>query len=347
MGGSIREKAHIVLILAFTLVIGIGLSLYWASPEDRVSVFHAGSLSRPFEIINNENDDFNLKLEPSGSVEALRKITTLGKTPDIIAVSDYTLIQDHLIPDYTDWYVQFARNEVVIAYNQGGIHSDEINENNWFEILSRPDVKFALGDPNADPGGYRIMMTLMLADIYYSSENIRIFDELITSNTNIETPENDNGIYNLEVLPLSDLRLNRDKIRVESMEIAAVLALKEGSVDYMFNYRSVAEQFNFEYLELPDKINLSDVEHEDYYAQTQVKLSDGKIVYGKPIVYAVTALDNARNMDASMKFLRYLLSDEGLEVFDYMGQPSINPSIVNNLDYTPDYIMDLVIEHAD
>ncbi|KXB00541.1 hypothetical protein AKJ47_01005 [candidate division MSBL1 archaeon SCGC-AAA261G05] len=338
-------KRELLIGITLLVIIASGLAIYRTSSSGVVKVFHAGSLSQPFEKINEENNSFNLQREPSGSVEVMRKVTELGKKPDIVAVSDYSLIPDYLIPEYTDWYVQFARNEIVIAYSSESAYSSEIDENNWFKILGRSDVKFAFGDPNADPGGYRAMMTIQLAENYY--DNSRIFDDLIAANTAMVAPTLENGVYTLEAIPLEELSPNTSKVQVGSMEVAVIPALEEGSVDYMFNYRSIAKQHNFQFVELPSEINLSKVKYAENYARARVKLSDGKTKSGKPIVYGATMLRNAEHEEASLKFLRYLLSDGGRGILEDMGQPPINPPIVNSLDNVPSEIRDLVSEYAD
>ena len=38
---------------------------------------------------------------------------------------------------------------------------------NWHEILSSKDVIYARSDPDADPGGYRTVLTFKLAEKYF------------------------------------------------------------------------------------------------------------------------------------------------------------------------------------
>ncbi|HEX6942653.1 MAG TPA: substrate-binding domain-containing protein, partial [Gemmatimonadaceae bacterium] len=60
-------------------------------PEGPLVVFTAGSLARPMRAAL---DSFSAKtgvryeLESAGSLETARKITELGKTPDVIALAD-------------------------------------------------------------------------------------------------------------------------------------------------------------------------------------------------------------------------------------------------------------------
>ena len=65
-----------------------------------------------------------------------------------------------------------ATNELVLAYNSKSKYADEINANNWYQIISRPDVKFGFADPRMDAVGYRTLMALKLAESYYGVDNI-------------------------------------------------------------------------------------------------------------------------------------------------------------------------------
>ncbi len=103
----------------------------------------------------------------------------------------------------TESYIQFARNEIVLCYTGESKYRNKINQNNWYKILSKPDVKFAFGNPNADPGGYRAVMAVQLAEIYY--ENASIFNKLITKNTDMNSPEKENGKFIIKTKKLTNM----------------------------------------------------------------------------------------------------------------------------------------------
>ena len=65
--------------------------------------------------------------ENSGSLEAARKLTELGKIPDVIGVADYGVIPKLLIPSTPRWYATFARNSMVLIYTDqsGGCRRDQ------------------------------------------------------------------------------------------------------------------------------------------------------------------------------------------------------------------------------
>lgn len=337
------EKTTTIALVLIAIAIAGGVTLYYTMRPSGVKVFHAGSLAKPFKAIDEETETFSLLREPSGSVKVMRKITEQGKRPDVAAASDYSLIPDFLFKEnLTDWYLQFARNEVVLVYHEGeSKYASEINQNNWYKILSRPDVDFAFGNPNADPGGYRAMMTVQLAELYY--ENSKIFDDLIASNTTMEAPSEENGKYVIQAKELTALEPT-DKVTVGAMEVAVIPALEEGSVDYMFNYRSIAEQHGFEYISLPPQINLSKVEHGDLYGSVGLELTDGTVKWGKPIVYGITILKNAKNREKAIEFIEYLISEKGKSIFENMGQPPISPPVTNNIEKIPQEIRDKAVE---
>lgn len=341
MGNS---KISVVLIAVIVVAGGI---LYFYSENSsggssEVFVLHAGSLTKPFDRIDEIDNQFFVKNEPHGSVEVSRLVSEGIKSPDVAAVSDYSLIPDYMISEgLTDWYIQFARNDVVLCYTEQSENSGDINENNWYKILSRPNVSFAFGNPNADPGGYRAVMAVQLAEMYY--DNSQIFDVLIAKNTSMSAPEKENGKYTIETKNLDQLNPT-DKVAVGAMEVAVIPKLEEGSVDYMFNYRSIATQHGFDYVTLPDQVNLGRVKHADIYDDVRVKLTDGAVKNGKPIVYGITILKDAKNKEAAIDFLKFIFSEKGNSVFENMGQPPINPPRTNNEEALPEELKDLVVQ---
>jgi len=137
-----------------------------AMKQKELIIFHAGSLSVPIKQIAQEyekrNPDTKIFLESSGSLVCARKVTELKNPCDIIASSDYFVINELLIPDYASWSIRFATNEIVIAYQEKSKHSKEINSDNWMDILMKKDVIYSRSDPDSDPCGYRTVFTLCL-----------------------------------------------------------------------------------------------------------------------------------------------------------------------------------------
>jgi molybdate/tungstate transport system substrate-binding protein len=232
-----------------------------------LTIFHAGSLSIPLKDLNEEfkeymkvkGYDVEIKLEPSGSVMAVRKVTDLGKKADIVAVADYTLLPTFMYPKYADFYIAFARNELVLCYTDKSKYSDEINGENWYDILSRDDVKFGFSNPNIDPCGYRSVMAMKLAELYYKKP---IFHELIEKHTNIKA----NGT---KILTPKDITTD-GKVVIRDKSVDLIALLESGSIDYAFEYKSVALQHNLSFVELPDEVNLRNPLLKDWYEQVSI-----------------------------------------------------------------------------
>ncbi|AEF95622.1 tungstate ABC transporter substrate-binding protein WtpA [Methanotorris igneus] len=297
-----------------------------AKVEEKVlKIFHAGSLSVPFseyeKMFEKEHPNIDVQREPAGSVKCVRKITDLGKKADILASADYSLIPQMMMPKYADWYVMFARNEIVLAYTDKSKYKDEINSTNWYEILNKPDVKFGFSNPNDDPCGYRSQMVMQLAEIYY--KNPKIYDDLVLKNSNIKVEE-ENGTYT--ILVPQNVEVNTNKIVLRSKETDLLAPLEAGAYDYLFIYKSVAEQHHLKYIELPKEINLGYYEYEDAYKKVKLKLlGKNKTLVAKPIVYGLTIPKNAPHKKEAIEFVKMVL--EHPEVFEKNGQPAINPAV--------------------
>lgn len=310
--------------------------------EATLVVFHAGSLSVPFQQLETEFSEYaeenlgyrvTFQDEASGSVAAVRKVTDLGKNADVVGVADYTLIPQLMMPDYTDFYVLFATNEIVIAFTEHSKYAEEMKAHpeRWYEILAREDVSFGFSDPNQDPCGYRSVMVMKLADYYYDKP---VFETLVEKNTNIYF----NG--SAVVVP-KDIQIKSDRVVIRPKETDLTGLVESGSLDYFFIYKSVAEQHSLSYITLPAEINLRDFNKADFYGKVSVYLgSTGKVIPAKPIVYAVTVPKNAPNRELGMEFLRFMLGENGRRVFQENHQDFIWPPVA--FGNVPEEIGDIV-----
>ncbi|MCS7233688.1 MAG: tungstate ABC transporter substrate-binding protein WtpA [Synergistetes bacterium] len=308
---GLKTKVNI-LILALLLVF-LSLKTICHAQKLTLTIFHAGSLSVPFKILQKSFSESYLKktgievffkTEISGSIEAVRKVTDLGKRADIIAVADYELIPQLLYPKYVDFYVLFATNEIVLAYSDKSKYTKEINSTNWYDILLKEGVSFGFSDPNQDPCGYRSLMVIKLSDLYY---NKPVFESLIVSNTNITISGNSINVPK-DIIP-------KRKVIIRPKEVDLTALVESGALDYFFIYKSVAKQHGLKFVELPLEVNLKDVSLAETYKKINVILgSTNKTMSGTPIIYGLTILKNAPCKELAIRFLSYMLS-EGKEAF--------------------------------
>jgi len=290
--------------------------------EGKLIIFHAGSLTVPIQELTEkfqaQHPGVTFETEASGSNDAARKISELGREADLMMSADYTVIDKLLIPDFADWNVRFARNTMVVAYNDQSQYADEISADNWYEILTRDGVIYGHSDPDADPCGYRTLLVWQLAEEHYGVPGLNAtLDEHCP-------PEN---------------------VRPKSVELIALL--ESGDMDYAFEYRSVAVQHGLKFVELPDEINLSMVEHADFYSQATVDIAGSEpgttmTMTGSPIVYGVTIPRNAPSPDLAVEFVKFLLGPDGQAVMEGQGQPPIVPPAAGDKDALPSELQSLV-----
>ena len=171
------KKKLLVMSLILTIVLS-GCSVTTSETEtvEEITILHAGSLSVPFKEISEafmkEYPKYRVLHESAGSRDTARKVTDLGRKVEIVASADYTVIEELMMPDYTDWYINFATNEMVIMYTENSKRSDEITQDNWYEILLDSSVEYGHSEPNADPCGYRSQLVWQLAENHYNIEGL-------------------------------------------------------------------------------------------------------------------------------------------------------------------------------
>lgn len=317
-------KKFLTIIVLLVLAVGLGGSLIQAEEEisGDLVVLHAGSLSIPFsdmeETFEQMYPNVDVKREAAGSRTTVRKVTDLNRKADVIGSADYTVIEQLMVPGYTDWFINFATNEMVIMYTPHSTYAEEINSVNWYNILLRENVEFGHSEPNADPCGYRSQLVWKLAEKYYRENNLyqRLSDDC---------PDNN----------------------VRPKETDLIALLEAGSLDYIFIYRSVAEQHNMPYVKLPDKINLKTQKHSDFYKQAKYDVSGSKpgekiTKVGQPMVYGITIPDNAPNRKAAELFVGFVIDKNGQEILEKNGQPPIIPAVADGINNLPNNLKPLV-----
>jgi molybdate/tungstate transport system substrate-binding protein len=317
-----------IAIVACTSVAVFYTPSVEAQQAKTLKVFHAGSLAVPLEEAEKQfetlHPNVDVQRESMGSIAAIRQVTDIGKRGDVVASADYTLIPSMMYPEYADWTVRFATNDLVLAYNpEKSKYADEITPDNWYEILRKDGVVFAFSNPNLDPCGYRAVMVFQLSELYYGDE--KIFDELILDNTAITISEEEDGTYLIKTP--EDMKPNTEKVSIRPKSVELVALVEVGGLDYAFEYRSVAVQHNLAFVDLHEQIDLSKVEYADFYKKVKLQTADGETKTGKPIVYGITVPKNAENPELGLEFVKFIIGNKGQKIFADMGQPPIVPPV--------------------
>lgn len=287
-----------------------------------MTIFHAGSLAVPFRHVSaafmEENPDVKVEHEAGGSRKMIRQITQLGKEADILASSDYVAIRQLMFPEHADWYIAFATNRIVIAYTGKSAFADEINADNWHEILLREGVEFGRGDHNMDPCGYRTLLCWKLAEKHYGKE----------------------GLY--EKLQEG---CGEKNVRPKSEDLVSLV--QAGELDFAFEYYSVSRQHKLKFLTLPQEIDLSDASLKEVYSAVQVEVtgkkpSEMQVQKGEPILYAVTVPKNAADKDLACEWIKFLISDRGRHLVRENFQDPLSRPLAFAYDRVPETLKGLV-----
>jgi molybdate/tungstate transport system substrate-binding protein len=350
------KKTLYLIILA--ALVGAVACIPREREKTELRVLFAGSLIVPFDdmerAFEEKHPDVDVLMEGHGSIQCVRHVTELEELADVVAVADYALIPMMMygtsIPEtnqaYADWHLRFATNRLGIAYTSQSAYVDEINQDNWYEVLSRPNVLFGLADPRFDACGYRGLMISKLAESYYGDEDIfyNLLGDRFTLPIRVQTHDDASTILVPEVLePEKDGGL---VMRGSSVRLLGLL--ESGDLDYAFEYASVARQHKLEFLELPAEINLGAEEHAKDYERVRVSLAFQRFASvnpefeGKPIAYGITIPKNAPHPDLAAEFIRFLIGPEGQAVMERNQHPMILPPVADGGDAVPALLQPLV-----
>ena len=259
-------------------------------------VYNAGSLAYPFHELLAEfarkHPEVRGAQESSGSLEAARKLTELGKRPDVLAVADYGVIAQLLMPTLASWYVGFASNAMVLAFSDQSAAAGEINQENWWRVLLRPGIRWGHSNPSLDPNGYRTRMVFQLAEAYYHEPGLT-----------------------------RRLEAAVQPVYLRPSEAQLIGLVQAGELDYAWSYRSLAKTAGLRWISLPAAIDLSDPARSTEYAAARVRLpgprlgaADSVEFRGEPILYALTIPTGAPHPALAREFVAFVLSEEGREI---------------------------------
>ena len=297
-------------------------------------IYHAGSLSAAFKRVEAafqvDNPTVVITDKAFGSVDMARRVTTGGEAADIFATADYQNIDRLLKPKHAAYTIRFAQGGMVLLYHINDPNSKakvsaiadpgtpfDVTANppsipkavpEWYEILAQPGVQIAGADPGADPGGYRGVMIMQLAEQFYQKP----------------------GLYRA---------LRANYIYPGPGETAAE------TWDYRFSYESSAlaqarADPMIRYVHLPAEVSLADSTKNAFYRKASVKIAglaktDLEVeVIGTRATWGITVLNTSKHLDNAIAFLHFLLTPaKGGALQKSAGPEPILPATVSEEDY--------------
>jgi molybdate/tungstate transport system substrate-binding protein len=314
-------------------------------------VFAAGSLIIPFtdleKAFESKYPHIDVQAQYHGSIQVIRHATELHEPIDVVATADASLIPMLMYATndpntglpYADWYIRFASNRLAIAYQTDSQYASEINADNWYEILTRPEVKVGLADPRFDAVGYRALMVFALAGDYFHQPTIftDMFKEQFSFPLGIFS---ETDLTTITVPEILETKTN-SHIVLRGASIELIALLESGDLDYAFEYESVIHQHGLNMVGLPEALNLGEEANEQFYNTVQVdedfqRFATVKPVFrGERIGYGITIPSSAPHPEEAALFIAFLLSPEGRAVMQADSHPMFDPAIGDNYNNIP------------
>ena len=124
------------------------------------------------DTLRHDTPAYALQQENAPSLEAVRKLTDLGRVPDVLATADVALFDALVLPAHSAWYVVFGTNALVLAYGPRSVGREALTREAWWRVLLRPGLRIGRSDPSLDPSGYRTLMALQLAERHHNQPGL-------------------------------------------------------------------------------------------------------------------------------------------------------------------------------
>jgi molybdate/tungstate transport system substrate-binding protein len=323
------KKLIIIVCIIGALSIGVGAwivegSISSESNKGEVFVMYAGSLVKTFENkigpSFQKDTGYSYVGEGKGSVQLANMIIDKQREPDVFVSAGTIPIMKLMnqTPPLAQWFVKFASAEMVIAYSPNSPFFNELEkarkgEVPWYEILSEDGLKSRRSDPELDPKGYYMIIVAELANKYYNDSTIK--DRILGEDRNPR-----------QLLP----------------EESLLTTLEQGQIDAAATYKHEAVARGLPYITLPIEINLSDPEASNFYGQATYALANGQIVKGNTIDFSITLPETTKNIDGSIAFVKFLLSEKGLDMLRADGLDPIKPVAEGDFESMPPAIKELL-----
>jgi len=341
-----RKSLAIILLLSLLgLCLGSCSGQGAGAEKTPLVVFAAGSLIIPFDHIEKAFEEkypnIDVQSEYHGSIQVIRHATELHKPIDVVTTADAALIPMLMyatnLPEteqpYANWHIRFASNHLALAYQTESKYANEINAENWTEIISRPDVKIGIADPRFDASGYRALMAFALAEIANENHGLfsPMFDRQFTFPVTIFRGDELTTITVPEILETK----SGSHIVIRGASIQLIALLESGDLDYAFEYESVIQQHDLKMVSLPAEVNLGEDENKELYQQVQVNLDFQRFASIKPqfrgerIGYGITIPASALHPDQAAQFIAFLLSAEGRNLMEADHHPMFETFIAD------------------
>jgi molybdate/tungstate transport system substrate-binding protein len=221
-----------------------------------------------------------------------------------------------LEPHFTNWYIQYAGTEMVVAYNPNGKYASGFKaiadgskpQQDLFTLLQTPGLKLGRTDPNIDPQGRDFICMLELAQSFYHLPSDTVAKILGTTD------------YGSASSP---------QIYAES---SLDSTLQSGQLDAASAFVTQAIELHLSYVPLVPQINLCCSKYATYYHTASITVKSGT-KHGSPQVIDITIV--GAPTEAGIAFVKYTLSPAGLALYKQGGFTVLPPTLFGTKSGVP------------
>jgi molybdate/tungstate transport system substrate-binding protein len=241
---------------------------------------------------------YTLDITRQSSVLLANRIASGDLKPDVYISSDANVMELVMGPANNDrarWYLPILRSRTVIMHGTQTGFKDDIEAVRagklpWYELMQRQGLVLKRPNPTIDSGGYRAIFVFDLAERLYKLPELK---QRVLGNDNNESQYFDRS---------KDFPLIRD-----------------GSIDVFLTYITNPLVEGLPFLDLPEEIDQSNPSMQDWYGTASYTNPHGQTFRGTYAAYAVTIPVAAANPTAAEAFVRLLLSEKGMAMFERAG----------------------------
>jgi len=310
---TVRMKRYLAVVLIIAvIVILVGSYLYVQKPSQSLEVYAADAyVAEANHLISGFKNITGLPINDAkgGGSFTLASQIGQGDPADVfISVALNSYQKQYLGSRYSGWAVAFAADSLVIAYNNAtltgasksvislfklaALSNSSSGYADAFENLTSGNFKVGISDPNKDPAGLRAMISLEIAGYLYHNGNLFYYTERMQSDGAISSA---------------------------SSAAELVAPLEQGSISFLYIYKSSAISQWLGYIELPQDLNFGNLSLGPFYSKFSYTTALGNQT-GSPVFLYISALANDSLGSEAMKFVCYVInnseqmSEFGMEV---------------------------------
>jgi molybdate/tungstate transport system substrate-binding protein len=241
---------------------------------------------------------YTLDVTRQSSVLLANRIASGELTPDVYISSDANVMELVMGPANNDrarWYLPILRSRTVIMHGTQSRFNNDIEAVRagklpWYELMQRPGLVLKRPNPTVDSGGYRAIFVFDLAERLYKLPGLK---QRVLGDDNNESQYLDRS----KDFPL----------------------IHDGSIDVFVTYITNPLVEGMPFLDLPEEIDQSNPSMQNWYAIASYTNPRGQTFRGTYAAYAVTIPVAAANPTAAEAFVRLLLSEKGMAIFERAG----------------------------